>query len=60
MANARVLGRREQLIAHSSALTAASQSGRILLDRRHVASPPYSSIHAGFFRADHPVQSTNL
>jgi glutathione S-transferase len=36
MAKARVLRRREQLIAHRSALTAASPLGRVFLDYSHV------------------------
>jgi hypothetical protein len=39
MANARVLGRREQLIAHGSALTATGPRGRVLLDSAHVVFP---------------------
>jgi hypothetical protein len=38
MANARVLGRREQLIAHGSALTATSPLSRAFLDYSHVCS----------------------
>jgi len=39
MADARVLRRREQLIAHGSALTATSPLGRVFLDNGHVAFP---------------------
>jgi hypothetical protein len=43
MANARVLRRREQLIAHSSALTATSPLGRVFLDYSHVVLPMFKS-----------------
>jgi hypothetical protein len=43
MANARVLRRREQLIAHRSALTAASPLGHVFLDNGHVAFPMVKS-----------------
>jgi hypothetical protein len=39
MAKARVLRRREQLIPHSSALTATSPLGRVFLDYSHVVFP---------------------
>src|SRR5215469_7935511 len=42
MANARVLRRREQLIAHSPALTAASPLGRVFLDNGHVVFHMFS------------------
>src|SRR5215469_9792318 len=41
MANARVLRRREQLIPHSSALTATSPLGRVFLDYSHVVFPMF-------------------
>src|SRR6201982_576340 len=43
MANARVLRRCEQLIAHSSALTATSPLGRVFLDNGHVVFPIFTS-----------------
>jgi hypothetical protein len=43
MAKARVLRRREQLIPHSSALTATSPLGRIFLDYSHVVFPMFQS-----------------
>jgi len=43
MADARVLRRREKLIAHGSALTATSPLGRVLLDNGHVAFPMVKS-----------------
>ena len=51
MAEARVLRRREQLIAHSSALTAASPLGRVFLDYSHVVFP--------MFKVD-PVHRSNM
>jgi len=42
MAKARVLRRREQLIAHGSALTAASPLGRVFLDYSHVVFPMFN------------------
>src|SRR5215831_4443774 len=42
MAKARVLRRCEQLIPHSSALTATSPVGRVFLDYSHLCSPCFS------------------
>src|SRR5215469_15721773 len=46
MAKARVLRRCEQLIAHSSALTATSPLGRVFLDYSHVVFPTFQEDRA--------------
>ena len=55
MANACVLWRREQLIAHSSALTATSQLSRVFLDGAHVVFPMLTWIENGFVRLENPL-----
>jgi hypothetical protein len=58
VANARVLRRREQLIAHSSALTTTSPLGRVFLDDGHVVFPAFKSIQmkkSDGGRSDHHV-----
>jgi hypothetical protein len=49
MANACVLWRREQLIAHGSALTATSQLSRVFLDGAHVVFPMLTWIRVRSF-----------
>ena len=55
MANACVLWWREQLIAHSSALTATSQLSRVFLDGAHVVFPMLTWIENGFVRLENPL-----
>src|SRR6478672_2473026 len=60
MANARVLRRREQLIAHSSALTATSPLARVFLDNGHVVFPMFKStrcIDLTMWSASTPIAS---